>query len=65
MPILPKYAVSEVIGYLKGKSGAPRGASVAGSESLPKENSASCILDRVLGLQAYSICNQKKILPMR
>ncbi|MBS1257041.1 MAG: hypothetical protein MAG551_00076 [Candidatus Scalindua arabica] len=40
--IPPKYAVSEVIGYLKGKSGAPRGASVAGSGSLPKENSAIC-----------------------
>ena len=49
--IPPKYSVAMIIGYLKGKSGAPRGASVAGSESLLKENSASCILDRVLGLQ--------------
>lgn len=47
----PKYSISEVVGFVKGKSGAQRGASVVGSESLSKENSASCILDRVLGLQ--------------
>ncbi|ODS30671.1 MAG: putative transposase [Candidatus Scalindua rubra] len=43
LSIPPKFSVSTVVGYLKGKSGAPRGASVAGSESLPKENSASSV----------------------